>query len=123
MCGLQTGLLPERDGQEAYRCVVCNDVQEIRPLSSFMYWIREVQEKIRNAKPGESIQVSTPCWLSYYEDILKEMDKRPDVSLTCEFKIKGEWYSFTIPARAEGTTLAQEGVSEARGCPLIYFSL
>lgn len=101
----------ERDGQEAYRCRVCNDVQEVRPLSAFMYWNRNIQEKIRGAAPGAAIVVESPCWMSFHEDVLKELEKRPDVSLTCEFKIKGEWYSYTIPSRAEGTTLTQEGVA------------
>lgn len=100
-----------QDGMEAYSCTYCGDVQEIKTLSSFMYWNRKVQAQIKNAAPGAAVAVETPLWISFYEDILKALDERPDVSLTCKFKVKGEWYSFTIPARQAGTKLAQDGVA------------
>lgn len=98
------------DGMEGLRCTACKAVLDTRGISSMAYWLNMVEKKIRSANPGDTVVAETDIWISFWDKIMIALDENPDVALTCNFKYKGNRYSFTIPARTDGQKTLEEGV-------------
>jgi hypothetical protein len=98
----------EEDGEECYICKGCGAVQYRIPLTGCGAFNINTMNRILNAKPGETLHISTTHWLSFHKMIGDALAKRPDVTLVVDFLSeghKGDPMSFTIPAGAGGPAL------------------
>ncbi|MCR5093406.1 MAG: hypothetical protein K6B72_05485 [Lachnospiraceae bacterium] len=98
----------EEDGEECYICKGCGAVQYRIPLTGCGAFNINTMNKILNAKPGETLHISTTHWISFHKMIGDALAQRPDVTLVVDFLSeghKGEPMSFTIPAGAGGPAL------------------
>ncbi|MBO4847176.1 MAG: hypothetical protein J5525_12900 [Lachnospiraceae bacterium] len=90
----------DSDGEMAYVCK-CGAVIYSMPLTGQSAFIINSANKILNAGPGATINISTTHWISFNTVIRDAIKMRPDVTIVVDFLSeghKGEPLSFTIPA-------------------------
>ncbi len=98
----------ESDGVMAYVCEICGEKKYIVPLTAYYVFNKNTAEKIKKAKNGEHITITTDRWISFHKMVADALKARPDVSVTVEYLdegYKGNRCSFTIPAGADVDTL------------------
>ncbi len=91
-------------GEEAYMCE-CGAVLYRAPISATGVFIKNTINKIINAKPGETVEITTEKWLTFNEDVADALSTRPDITLKINYREeghKGPRLSTTLP---KGTDL------------------
>lgn len=89
---------PTVDGEMIYTCKECGAVAQRLPISGYAAFNEDAANKIKNAKPGAEVVISTQKWISLYSIAWNELAKRPDVKLVIDYQDKGKTYEVVIPA-------------------------
>lgn len=99
----------EHDALLAGQCGVCGGILSYSdvPNTAYAAFLRNAAETIQNAQPGE-VTITTRLWVSFDRKVLETIARRPDVSVTVNYRYKGEDYSVTVPAGADVSGLADE---------------
>ena len=94
----------DEGGEEAYMCE-CGAVLYRAPISAAGVFIKNTINKIINAKPGETVEITTEKWLTFNKDVADALSTRPDITLKINYREeghKGPRLSTTLP---KGTDL------------------
>ena len=101
-------LAPTRvtDGYGAWVCSRCGAIDKNHPgtdengylpLSSYWQYQKESIEQIQNA-PAGTLTINAEFWISFHKSVYEEIEKRPDLTVTVNFRWEGKRYAVTIPA-------------------------
>ena len=96
---------PTVDGEMVYACKECGAVAQRIPISGYAAFNEDAANKIKNAKQGAEVVISTQKWISFYSIVWNELAKRPDVKLVIDYQDKGKMYEVVIPAGTDVKTL------------------
>lgn len=96
---------PTVDGEMVYACKECGAVAQRLPISGYPAFNEDAANKIKNAKTGAEVVISTQKWISFYSIVWNELAKRPDVKLVIDYQDKGKMYEVVIPAGTDVKTL------------------
>ncbi|MDY3731411.1 MAG: hypothetical protein SO005_13540 [Candidatus Choladocola sp.] len=95
------------DGLMEHKCA-CGAVDDSYVISGAMTFVKNIVKMIKEAPENGTVEITTSNFSCYTSFILKELSKRPDVSLKTTFKDKdGNMKTFTIPAGQAPTDGAQ----------------
>ena len=95
------------DGLMEHKCA-CGAVDDSYVISGAMAFVKNIVKMIQEAPENGTVEITTSNFSCYTSFILKELSKRPDVSLKTTFKDKdGSMKTFTIPAGQAPTDGAQ----------------
>ena len=95
------------DGLMEHKCA-CGAVDDSYVISGAMTFVKNIVKMIKEAPENGTVEITTSNFSCYTSFILKELSKRPDVSLKTTFKDKdGSMKTFTIPAGQAPTDGAQ----------------
>lgn len=95
------------DGLMEHKCA-CGAVDDSYVISGAMTFVKNIVKLIKEAPENGTVEITTSNFSCYTSFILKELSKRPDVSLKTTFKDKdGSMKTFTIPAGQAPTDGAQ----------------
>lgn len=95
------------DGLMEHKCA-CGAVDDSYVISGAMTFVKNIVKMIQEAPENGTVEITTSNFSCYTSYILKELSKRPDVSLKTTFKDKdGSTKTFTIPAGQAPTDGAQ----------------
>lgn len=75
---------------------------------NYLTFNRMSEEKIKRADENGVVIITTLNWMSFHKSVLKAIESRPDVSVTINYKYLGKYYTVTIPAGADASSLANE---------------
>ncbi len=99
---------PTVDGEMVYACTECGAVAQRLPISGYIAFNEDAAAKIRNAKSGQEVVITTEKWISFYSVVWNELAKRPDVRLVIDYKDNGKMYEVVIPPAASVSSLMNE---------------
>ena len=85
-----------QDGELVYKCSLCGDITARQPLSSYDYFIYKCMGKIRDAKAGDTVTISSKYWNSYPKTLFKKLAERRDITVKIQFTYKQKNYETTI---------------------------
>ena len=85
-----------QDGELVYKCSLCGDITARQPLSSYDYFIYKCIGKIRDAKAGDTVTISSKYWNSYPKTLFKKIAERRDITVKIQFTYKQKNYETTI---------------------------
>ena len=85
-----------QDGELVYTCSLCGDITARQPLSSYDYFIYKCMGKIRDAKAGDTVTISSKYWNSYPKTLFKKLAERRDITVKIQFTYKQKNYETTI---------------------------
>ena len=95
------------DGLMEHKCA-CGAVDDSYVISGAMAFVKNIVKMIQEAPENGTVEITTDYYTCYTSYILKELIKRPDVSLKTTYKDKdGNVRTFTIPAGQAPTDGAQ----------------
>lgn len=95
------------DGLMEHKCA-CGAVDDSYVISGAMAFVKNIVKMIQEAPENGTVEITTDYYTCYTSYILKELIKRPDVSLKTTYKDKdGNARTFTIPAGQAPTDGAQ----------------
>ena len=95
------------DGLMEHKCA-CRAVDDSYVISGAMAFVKNIVKMIQEAPENGTVEITTDYYTCYTSYILKELIKRPDVSLKTTYKDKdGNARTFTIPAGQAPTDGAQ----------------
>ena len=95
------------DGLMEHKCA-CGAVDDSYVISRAMAFVKNIVKMIQEAPENGTVEITTDYYTCYTSYILKELIKRPDVSLKTTYKDKdGNVRTFTIPAGQAPTDGAQ----------------
>ena len=95
------------DGLMEHKCA-CGAVDDSYVISGAMAFVKNIVKMIQEAPENGTVEITTDYYTCYTSYILKELIKRPDVSLKTTYKDKdGNARTFTIPAGQSPTDGAQ----------------
>ena len=95
------------DGLMEHKCA-CGAVDDSYVISGAMAFVKNLVKMIQEAPENGTVEITTDYYTCYTSYILKELIKRPDVSLKTTYKDKdGNARTFTIPAGQAPTDGAQ----------------
>ena len=86
------------DGEMRYQCKVCGSVKYVVPVSAYYRFNANGVDKIKNAKQGDTVIISTPLFVSFHQMVKDELSARPDVNLVVNYQYNGVQYQMLIPA-------------------------
>lgn len=98
----------EEDGILAYKCINCSHAERRITVSGHGVFLKKSAETINNAAAGENVVITTNRWISFNDEVFDAIAARPDVTITLNFKYKGEKYTMTIPGGAQLDSLLSE---------------
>ena len=85
-----------QEGELVYKCSLCGDITARQPLSSYDYFIYKCMGKIRDAKAGDTVTISSKYWNSYPKTLFKKLAERRDITAKIQFTYEHKDYEFTI---------------------------
>ena len=95
------------DGLMEHKCA-CGAVDDSYVISGAMAFVKNIVKMIQEAPENGTVEITTDYYTCYTSYILKELIKRPDVSLKTTYKDKdGNARTFTIQAGQAPTDGAQ----------------
>lgn len=97
------------DAVSVDQCTKCGAVvnYEAVPNSAFSAFLKETAKTILDAKQPEVV-IDTQIWTGFNKTVFDAIKSRPDVSVTVNFKYKGEPYTVRIPAGTDVNLLMDE---------------
>ena len=98
----------EEDGEEEYRCTVCEDVKARNTLSASMFYVKEFNRLIIEAAQDATITYDAGRNHCISDYVLKQLAARPDVSAVVTFEHEKVKYQITIPAGIDWTSLLED---------------
>lgn len=106
---LERQATPVEDAVQMLQCVRCGAVLErtIVPNSAYAAFLKETEEMIQNAQPGE-IVIDAGQWISFNREVLETISSRTDVTLKVHYIYCGEAYEMVIPSGMDVTAFADE---------------
>lgn len=106
---LERQATPVEDAVQMLQCVRCGAVLErtIVPNSAYAAFLKETEEMIQNAQPGE-IVIDAGQWISFNRDVLEILSLRADVALMVHYVYCGEAYEMLIPSGMDVSAFADE---------------
>ncbi len=94
-----------KDGYMEYKCRECGALKYRVPISAYYTFNRNVSERIRNAKAGDTVEVATPIFVSFHEMVKDALGANPDVTVKVNYRYQGKFYDMVIPAGRTKTQL------------------
>lgn len=106
---LEKQATPAEDAVQILQCVKCGAVLErtLVPNSAYAAFLKETEEVIQNAQPGE-IVIDAGQWISFNREVLETISSRTDVTLKVHYIYCGEAYEMVIPSGMDVTAFADE---------------
>ena len=84
------------DGELVYKCTKCGHIKARQPLSAEGYCFFTAQNKIKDAKAGQTIEIDLNQWNSIPKSFFEELTKRRDITVKIRFIYKHKNYEMTI---------------------------
>ena len=101
---------PVDDGLMSLVCPGCGMPLQTVVVSGYPEFIEESAQKVKNARQGAEIVLSTKKWISINADVLDALKARPDVTLVIDYAYQGQNWEVVIPAGTNTDALKnQEG--------------
>lgn len=97
------------DAVSVDQCTKCGAVvkYEAVPNSAYSAFLKETAKTILDTKQQEVV-IDTQIWTCFNKTVFDAIKSRPDVSVTVNFKYKGEPYTVRIPAGTDVNRLMDE---------------
>ena len=84
------------DGEAAYKCTKCGHISARQPLTAYQYYVLESTNKIKNAKAGSTVTISSKHWNSFPKSFFEQVAKRRDITVNIQFPYAQKMYEITI---------------------------
>lgn len=84
------------DGEEIYICS-CGDIVDRRSISATGTYWTNCENKLKNAKTGDSVLLESGLWHSFSKKTMQEIANRRDIDVVITLTYKGVNYKITIP--------------------------
>jgi hypothetical protein len=84
------------DGELVYKCTKCGHIKARQPLSAEGYCFFTAQNKIKDDKAGQTIEIDLKQWNSIPKSFFEELAKRRDITVKIRFIYKHKNYEMTI---------------------------
>ena len=84
------------NGEAVYKCTKCGNISAREPISAYQYYILTSTNKIKDAKAGSTVIVSSKLWNSFPKSFFEEVSKRRDITMKIQFPNDHKYYEITI---------------------------
>ena len=84
------------DGEAVYKCTKCGNISARQPLTAYQYYILTSTNKIKNAKAGSTVTISSKYWNSFPKSFFEQLAKRRDITVKIDFPYDRKNYEITI---------------------------
>ena len=84
------------DCEAAYKCTKCGHISARQPLTAYQYYVLESTNKIKNAKAGSTVTISSKHWNSFPKSFFEQVAKRRDITVNIQFPYAQKMYEITI---------------------------
>lgn len=108
------------DGWEVYGCPECGYKEYSSPISAFDFFNDVTAERIRAAKPGQTIQIEAGQWISFQKVLIDALKiKADDITVVIRYKYQGKLWTLTIPRGTDYSNVPDDncvGLVNLGGC-------
>ena len=84
------------DGEAVYKCTKCGNISARQPLTAYQYYILTSTNKIKNAKAGSTVTISSKLWNSFPKSFFEQLAKKRDITVKIDFPYDSKNYEITI---------------------------
>ncbi len=84
------------DGEAVYKCTKCGNISARQLLTAYQYYILTSTNKIKNAKAGSTVTISSKYWNSFPKSFFEQLAKRRDITVKIDFPYDSKNYEITI---------------------------
>lgn len=85
------------DGMQLYRCTECGDISDRQRIPAIEHYINATcMGKLKNAKAGDTVVISSDIWNTYPQRFIKALADRRDITVKLDMTYKNVKYETVI---------------------------
>lgn len=93
---VETPPTEDKEGEALLKCTKCGDVKGRQPISAYQYYIMTSTDKLKKAKTGSTITISSDIWNSFPKSFMQELASRRDITVKIDFQQGHKKYEAVI---------------------------